>query len=58
MFWRLRHAASSLRGLLAEWRCRARSRAEIATLQGCTIRDLGLSRGQLHFEAQKPFWRA
>ncbi|WP_395713787.1 DUF1127 domain-containing protein [Reyranella sp.] len=50
-------SASVLRALLAEWRCRARSRAEIAALQGCTIRDLGLARSQLRFEAEKPFWR-
>ena len=58
MLWRLRHATSFLRSVLAEWRCRARSRADIATLQDCTIRDLGLSRSQLRFEAHKPFWRA
>lgn len=57
MLWCLRHTASYLRALLAEWRCRARSRGEIATLQGSTIRDVGLSRSQLRFEAEKPFWR-
>jgi len=44
--------------LLQEWRRRARSRREIATLDERTIRDLGLSTGQLRFEAEKPFWRA
>ena len=57
MLRRLHHVTSALRTLLAEWRCRARSRAEIATLPGCTIRDLGLSRSQLCFESEKPFWR-
>jgi uncharacterized protein YjiS (DUF1127 family) len=52
------HVLPVLCALLAEWRRRARSRAEIATLHGCTVRDLGLSRGQLRFEAEKPFWRA
>ena len=44
--------------LLREWRCRARSRREIAKLDDRAIRDLGLSTGQLRFEAEKPFWRA
>jgi uncharacterized protein YjiS (DUF1127 family) len=43
--------------LLREWRQRARTRREIACLDCRTIRDLGLSPGQLQFEAQKPFWR-
>jgi uncharacterized protein YjiS (DUF1127 family) len=44
--------------LLGEWRCRARSRREISKIHHCTFRDLGLSAGQMRFEAQKPFWRA
>jgi uncharacterized protein YjiS (DUF1127 family) len=47
-----------VRKFLSEWRRRARSRREIATLDYCTLRDLGLSAGQMRFEAQKPFWRA
>jgi uncharacterized protein YjiS (DUF1127 family) len=47
-----------VRQFLREWRGRARSRREIATLDYCTLRDLGLSAGQMQFEAQKPFWRA
>ena len=43
---------------LREWRCRVRSRREIAKLEDRDIRDLGLSPGQLRFEARKPFWRA
>jgi len=44
--------------LLREWRRRAKSRREIAALDDPTLRDLGLSQGQMRFEAQKPFWRA
>jgi len=44
--------------LLIEWYRRARSRSDIALLDDRTIRDLGLTPGQLKFEAVKPFWRA
>ena len=49
---------ATLSRLLHEWRCRARSRREIARLDERTIHDLGLSAGQMRFEAEKPFWRA
>ena len=48
----------TIRQFLSEWRRRLRSRREIATLDYCTQRDLGLSASQLRFEARKPFWRA
>jgi uncharacterized protein YjiS (DUF1127 family) len=44
--------------LVREWRRRARSRREIGKLDDSVLRDLGVSRGQMRFEAQKPFWRA
>ena len=44
--------------LLIEWYRGARSRRDIARLDERTIRDLGLTPGQLKFEAAKPFWRA
>jgi uncharacterized protein YjiS (DUF1127 family) len=44
--------------LLIEWYRRARSRRDIALLDERTARDLGLSPGQLKFEAAKPFWRS
>jgi uncharacterized protein YjiS (DUF1127 family) len=47
---------------LREWRCRARTRREIARMTGGATRelghDIGLSGNQLLFEAGKPFWRA
>ena len=45
------------KNLLVEWYRRARSRRDIAMLDERTIRDLGLTPGQLEFEAAKPFWR-
>jgi uncharacterized protein YjiS (DUF1127 family) len=47
-----------LRQVLREWRRRATSRRDILGLDYCTVCDLGLSAGQMRFEAQKPFWRA
>lgn len=44
-------------GLLREWRLRIRTRRQMLQLDARTIRDLGLSPGQLRFEAEKPFWR-
>ena len=52
MFWQF------LRRSWRQWRLRARTRRDIARLDERTIRDLGLSPGQMMFEAQKPFWRA
>ena len=44
--------------LIGEWWRRWRTRRDIALLDERTIRDLGLSPGQMRFEAEKPFWRA
>lgn len=43
--------------ILATWRQRARERNELSLLDRRTIRDLGLSEGDVVFEASKPFWR-
>ncbi len=43
--------------ILATWRRRARERTELSRLDQRTIRDLGLSEGDVVFEASKPFWR-
>lgn len=43
--------------ILATWRRRASERRELASLDARAIRDLGLSSGQIQFEASKPFWR-
>jgi len=44
--------------LFQTWRERRKARAELATLDPRTIKDLALSPGQIHFEAGKPFWQA
>jgi len=47
-----------IKTVLCEWHLRRLTRRDIAKLDPPTIRDLGLSEGQLRFEATKPFWRA
>ena len=48
---------SAVGQLFATWRRRARERHELATLDHRMVRDLGLSPGDIRFEANKPFWR-
>jgi uncharacterized protein YjiS (DUF1127 family) len=55
---RWRHDVAFSQLLLREWYFRARSRRDIAKLDGNTIGDLGLCPSQMRFEADKPFWRA
>jgi uncharacterized protein YjiS (DUF1127 family) len=43
----------SLRQGLREWRCNARSRAELDNLDDRTLRDIGLSRYQAGFESSR-----
>ncbi len=49
---------SAFQQLLSTWRQRARDRRELAGLDGRSIRDLGLSPGDVLFEVNKPFWRS
>ena len=43
---------------LKTWRERARGRAYLSRMSARDIHDLGLSRAQVQFELNKPFWRA
>ena len=43
---------------LAAWRQRQHERNELAKLDHRSLRDLGLSPGEIQFEVNKPFWRA
>jgi uncharacterized protein YjiS (DUF1127 family) len=49
---------SRMKSRFAEWRRRARSRAELARLDEAGARDLGLSRCDISGEAGKSFWEA
>jgi len=42
----------------AEWRRRVRTRDELSGLSDATLRDIGITRCDAHFEAAKPFWMA
>jgi uncharacterized protein YjiS (DUF1127 family) len=46
-----------LRARLREWRRRARDRAELAALDDRMLADIGISRAEAEFLANKPFWR-
>lgn len=43
---------------VAEWQHRARSRQELQGLSDATLRDIGITRCDVHREAHKPFWMA
>jgi uncharacterized protein YjiS (DUF1127 family) len=43
--------------ILREWRRRARDRSELAVLDERTLADIGLTRADAEFLANKPFWR-
>ena len=42
----------------AEWRRRSYSRCELRNLSDQTLRDIGLTRCEVHRETTKPFWMA
>jgi uncharacterized protein YjiS (DUF1127 family) len=48
---------TALAQILGTWRRRSHERDELAKLDRRTLRDLGLSEGQMRFEASKPFWQ-
>ena len=43
--------------ILRTWHRRSHERSELAQLDRRTLRDLGLSEGEVQFEVNKPFWR-
>ncbi|WP_407157943.1 DUF1127 domain-containing protein [Bradyrhizobium sp. STM 3557] len=49
---------SGLGELLQTWRQRYQARHELARWSERDLHDLGLSRGDVAFEIDKPFWRA
>lgn len=57
----LRRAITASFGMLASrlrtWRMRARQRRELRELDDATLRDVGLSRSQADFFADREFWR-
>jgi uncharacterized protein YjiS (DUF1127 family) len=57
--WRRLPKAAWLRfiGVLREWRQRSRDRAQLALLDERMLRDIGVSRGAVLTEINKPFWK-
>jgi uncharacterized protein YjiS (DUF1127 family) len=51
------NAAPRLFGALREWRRRSKGRAQLATLDDRMLADIGVSRADAEFLANKPFWR-
>ena len=48
---------SRLTAQLRLWRRRARERNQLARLSERDLHDIGMSRGAVYAELQKPFWR-
>jgi uncharacterized protein YjiS (DUF1127 family) len=48
---------SRLVAQLRLWRRRARERSQLARLGERDLHDIGMSRGTVYAELQKPFWR-
>lgn len=56
----LQRASAGARRILAtsrEWRRRARDRASLGALDDRLLADIGISRADAEFLANKPFWR-
>jgi uncharacterized protein YjiS (DUF1127 family) len=53
----LRQALSRIFLTLQQWRRRSRERAELAKLDDRMLRDIGITRGDVWDEINKPFWR-
>jgi uncharacterized protein YjiS (DUF1127 family) len=49
---------SHLSDTLHTWRDRMRQRRELARWTDRDLHDVGLSRSDIAYEAEKPFWRA
>lgn len=50
-------ARSALFGTLREWRRRMRDRRELAGLSDAMLHDIGITRADAAYLANKPFWK-
>jgi uncharacterized protein YjiS (DUF1127 family) len=57
-FSRLPLLVATVQYLAAEWRRRARSRADLAQMSDRDLQDIGITRAEAAHESAKPFWRA
>ena len=53
----LRQVLNLVHDTLQQWRRRRRERAELARLDDRMLRDIGITRGDVWQEINKPFWR-
>ena len=51
-------AFARMRENIAYWRQQQRARAQLLALDEHGLKDIGISRAQARFEAEKPFWKA
>ncbi|MCB1900928.1 DUF1127 domain-containing protein [Cognatazoarcus halotolerans] len=48
---------SAIASMVRTWLARDRQRRELRELDDAILRDVGISRAQASFSADKPFWR-
>jgi len=53
----LHHLLARIGSKVGEWRRRSRDRRELAAMSNRSLRDIGLTRYDVIYEASKPFWR-
>ncbi len=50
-------SAKRLLMLVLDWSARSRQRRDLAALDDVALKDIGLSRSDVHHEMSKPFWQ-
>lgn len=55
--WVFQGALAGIGATVGEWRRRMRARGELSALDDRMLQDIGLSRSDAEFLANKPFWR-
>ena len=53
----LMQACGRAGGVICEWHRRSRDRAKLAMLDDRMLRDIGVTRADVMYECDKPFWR-
>ena len=53
----VRRALNVVHATMQQWRQRSRERAELRRLDDRMLRDIGVTRGDVWRELNKPFWR-
>ena len=53
----LHHVLARMASEVGEWRRRLRDRRDLTAMSDYSLRDIGLTRNDVDWEARKPFWR-